>query len=160
MIEPFYPDRIASRILGMGDVLSLIDQAQKAYDQKEAEKLQKVIMDESFTFDNLKEQLQKMRSMGPLENLLNMIPGLNKMKGLTIDERELIKVEAIINSMTKKEKKDHTVINGSRRRRIALGSGTTVSDVNRLIKQYIEMKKMLKMFKGKKGLKLPKFPPF
>ncbi|NWF76930.1 MAG: signal recognition particle protein [Nitrospirae bacterium] len=160
MLEPFYPERVASRILGMGDVLSLIEQAQKTFDQKEAEKLQKAILDESFTFDHLKEQLAKMRSMGPLENLINMIPGLNKVKNLNIDEKELIKVEAIINSMTKKEKKDHTIINGSRRKRIAIGSGTTVTDVNRVIKQYIEIKKMLKMFKGKKGFKLPKFLPF
>lgn len=160
MLEPFYPDRIASRILGMGDVLSLIEQAQQTFDQKEAEKLQKAIMDESFTFDDLRGQLQKMRSMGPLENLLTMIPGFNKIKNLNIDERELVKVEAIINSMTKKEKRDHTILNGSRRRRIALGSGTTVPDVNRVIKQYVEIKKMLKMFKGKKGFKLPKFLPF
>jgi signal recognition particle subunit SRP54 len=160
MLEAFYPDRVASRILGMGDVLSLIEQAQKTFDQKEAEKLQKTIMDESFTFGDLKDQLQKMRSMGPLENLLNMIPGLNKIKNLDIDERELAKVEAIINSMTKKERRDHNVINGSRRRRIAMGSGTTVADVNRVTKQYIEIKRMLKMFKGKKGFKLPKFLPF
>jgi len=160
MLEAFYPDRVASRILGMGDVLSLIEQAQKTFDQKEAEKLQKTIMDESFTFGDLKDQLQKMRSMGPLENLLNMIPGLNKIKNLDIDDRELAKVEAIINSMTKKERRDHNVINGSRRRRIAMGSGTTVADVNRVIKQYIEIKRMLKMFKGKKGFKLPKFLPF
>ncbi len=160
MLEPFYPERIASRILGMGDVLSLIEKAQKSFDQKEAEKLQKAIIDERFTFDDLKEQLVKMRNMGPLENILSMIPGFNKIKNLNIDEKELIKVEAIINSMTKKERKDYTIINGSRRRRIAMGSGTTVTDVNRVIKQYIEMRKMLKMFKGKKGFKLPKFLPF
>lgn len=160
MLEPFYPDRVASRILGMGDVLGLIEQAQKTFDQKEAEKLQKTIMDESFTFDDLGEQLRKMRSMGPLENLLTMIPGLNKMKDINIDERELVKVEAVINSMTRKEKRNHNIINGSRRKRIALGSGTTVADVNRVIKQYIEIKKMLKMFKGKKGFKMPKFMPF
>lgn len=160
MLEPFYPERIASRILGMGDVLSLIEKAQKSFDQKEAEKLQKAIIDEKFTFDDLKEQLVKMRNMGPLENILSMIPGFNKIKNLNIDEKELIKVEAIINSMTKKERKDYTIINGSRRRRIAMGSGTTVTDVNRVIKQYIEMRKMLKMFKGKKGFKLPKFLPF
>jgi signal recognition particle subunit SRP54 len=160
MLEPFYPDRIASRILGMGDVLSLIEQAQQTFDQKEAQKLQKAIMDEAFTFDDLRDQLQKMRSMGPLENLLNMIPGMGKIKDLNVDERELVKVEAIISSMTKKERKDHNLINGSRRRRIAMGSGTTVADVNRVIKQYIEIKRMLKMFKGKKGFKLPKFLPF
>jgi len=160
MIEPFYPDRIASRILGMGDVLSLIEQAQQTFDKKEAEKLQKTIMDDSFTFDDLREQLRKMRSMGPLENLLNMIPGFSKMKDINVDERELVKVEAIINSMTRKEKRDHNIIKGSRRRRIALGSGTTVADVNRVVKQYIEIKRMLKMFKGKKGFKLPKNLPF
>jgi signal recognition particle subunit SRP54 len=160
MLESFHPERIASRILGMGDVLSLIEQAQKSFDQKEAEKLQKAIMDETFTFNDLKDQLQKMRSMGPLENILRMIPGFNKIKDMDIDEKELVKVEAIINSMTKKERRDHSIINGSRRRRIAVGSGTTVANVNRVIKQYIEIKKMLKMFKGKKGFKLPKFPLF
>ncbi len=160
MLEPFHPERIASRILGMGDVLSLIEKAQKSFDEKEAEKLQKKILDESFTFEDLREHLKKLRSMGPLENILNMIPGFNKIKNLEVDERELVKVEAIINSMTKKERMNHTIINGSRRRRIAMGSGTTVADVNRVIKQYIEIKKMLKMFKGKKGIKLPKFFPF
>ena len=159
-LESFHPERIASRILGMGDVLSLIEQAQKSFDQKEAEKLQKAIMDETFTFNDLKDQLQKMRGMGPLENILRMIPGFNKIKDMDIDEKELVKVEAIINSMTKKERRDHSIINGSRRRRIAVGSGTTVANVNRVIKQYIEIKKMLKMFKGKKGFKLPKFLPF
>ncbi|MCX5720240.1 MAG: signal recognition particle protein [Nitrospirae bacterium] len=160
MLEPFHPERIASRILGMGDVLSLIEHAQKSFDQKEAEQLQKAIMDESFTFDDLKDQLKKLRTMGPLENILSMIPGFNKMKNIDVDEKDLIKIEAIINSMTKKEKRNHAIINGSRRRRIAIGSGTTVPDVNRVVKQYVEMKKMLKMFKGKKGFKLPKFLPF
>ncbi|MFH0933156.1 MAG: signal recognition particle protein [Nitrospirota bacterium] len=160
MLEPFYPERIASRILGMGDVLSLIEKAQKSFDQKEAEKLQKAIIDESFTFDDLREHLKKLRSMGPLENILSMIPGFQKMKNLDVDEKELVKVEAIINSMTNKERKKHNIIDGSRRRRIATGSGTTAADVNRVIKQYIEIKKMLKMFKGKKGIKLPKFLPF
>jgi len=160
MLEPFYPERIASRILGMGDVLSLIEKAQKSFDMKEAEKLQKTILEESFTFDDLRDHLKKLRGMGSLENILNMIPGFNKIKNLDIDERELIKVEAIINSMTKQERRNHHIIDGSRRRRIASGSGTIVADVNRVIKQYIEMKKMLKMFKGKKGIKLPKFLPF
>ena len=160
MLDPFYPERIASKILGMGDVLSLIEKAQKSFDQKETEKLQKTIMDESFTFDDLKDQLKKLRNMGPLENILSMIPGFNKIKNLDIDEKEFVKVEAVINSMTKKERRDHNIINGSRRRRIAMGSGTTVADVNRVIKQYVELKKMLKMFKGKKMIKLPKFLPF
>ena len=160
MLESFYPERIASRILGMGDMLGLIEQAQKSFDQKEAEKLQKAILDETFTFDDLKDQLKKLRSMGPIENILNMIPGVQKIKNLTVDEKEFIKVEAIINSMTKKERRDHTILNGSRRRRIAIGSGTTVADVNRVVKQYIELRKMLKMFKGKKTVKLPRFLPF
>ena len=157
MLEPFHPDRIASRILGMGDVLSLIEQAQKSFDQKEAETLQKRILEDSFTFDDLKEQLKKVRSMGPLESVLGMIPGFNKVKNITVDEREFVKVEAVINSMTAREKVNHNLLNGSRRKRIALGSGTTVADVNRVIKQYVELKKMLKMFRGKKNIKLPKF---
>jgi signal recognition particle subunit SRP54 len=160
MLEPFHPDRVASRILGMGDVLSLIDKAQQNFDQKEAEKLQDRIMADSFTFDDLREQLRKVRSMGPLENLLGMIPGMGKLKNINVDEKEFIKVEAIINSMTKKEKINHNVLNGSRRKRIARGSGTTVADVNRVIKQYIELKKMLKRFKGKKKLSLPDAFPF
>ena len=160
MLEPFYPERIASRILGMGDVLGLIEQAQKTFDQKEAEKLQRAIIEDSFTFEDLREHLKKLRNMGPLENILGMIPGFNKMKNMEVDERELVKVEAIINSMTQRERKNHALIDGSRRRRIATGSGTTVADVNRVIKQYVEIKKMLKMFRGKKGIKLPKILPF
>ncbi|MEW6109330.1 MAG: signal recognition particle protein [Nitrospirota bacterium] len=160
MLEPFYPDRIASRILGMGDMLSLIEQAQKTFDQKEAETLQKRIMEDSFTFDDLREQLKKIRNMGPIESILGMIPGLGKVKNLNVDEREFVKVEAIINSMTKKERTNHNLLNGSRRKRIAIGSGTSVSDVNKVIKQYVELKKMLKMFKGKKGFKMPKVFPF
>jgi signal recognition particle subunit SRP54 len=159
MIEPFHPDRIANAILGMGDVLTLIEKAQRAFDEKEAQKLQEKILGESFTFEDLRDQLRKMRSMGPLENLLNMIPGFSKLKGIKIDEKELVKVEAIINSMTSEERRNHNILNGSRRRRIALGSGTTVTDVNRVIKQYMEMRKMLKMFKKGKG-KIPKILPF
>jgi signal recognition particle subunit SRP54 len=160
MLEPFHPDRVASRILGMGDVLSLIEQAEQAFDRKEAEKLQEKILSDSFTFEDLRDQLRKVRSMGPLENLLSMIPGFNKVKDITIEEREFVKVEAIINSMTREERRNYSIINGSRRRRIAQGSGTSVSDVNKVIKQYLEMKKMLKMFKGKKGIRLPKVLPF
>jgi signal recognition particle subunit SRP54 len=156
MIEPFHPDRIASRILGMGDVLSLIEQAQKSFDQKEAEHLQKRILEDSFTFDDLRDQLKKIRSMGPIESLLGMIPGMNKVKNLHVDEKEFVKTEAIINSMTKKERANHNLLNGSRRKRIALGSGATVAEVNRVIKQYVELKKMLKMFRGKKNIKMPK----
>ncbi|NTU42536.1 MAG: signal recognition particle protein, partial [Nitrospirales bacterium] len=163
MLEPFYPDRIASRILGMGDVLTLIEQAQQSFDQKEAEKLHKRIMEDSFSFEDLRDQLKKIRNMGPLENILKMIPGMGKaLKDVKVDEKEFVKIEAIINSMTGKERNDHNLLNGSRRKRIAMGSGTTVADVNRLVKQYLEMKKMMKMFKGmgKKGFRLPKMPPF
>lgn len=164
MLEPFYSDRIANRILGMGDVLTLIEKAQKSFDQNEAEKLHKRIMEESFSFEDLRDQLKKIRNMGPLENLLNMIPGMNKaLKDIKVDEKEFVKIEAIIDSMTKDERINHNIINGSRRKRIAMGSGTTVADVNRLIKQYLEMKKMMKMFKGgkgKKGFRLPNIMPF
>ena len=160
MLEAFYPERIASRILGMGDVLTLIEQAEKAYDRKEAEKLQEKILGETFTFEDLKEQLKKLRSMGPIENILGMIPGLGKMKNVSVDEREFVKIEAVIDSMTREERRNHHIMNGSRRRRIAEGSGTTVTDVNRVVKQYVEMKKMMKMFKGKKGIRLPKILPF
>ncbi|MFO0752840.1 MAG: signal recognition particle protein [Thermodesulfovibrionales bacterium] len=161
MIEPFYPDRVAGRILGMGDVLSLIEQAQQSFDQKEAEKLQKSIIEESFSFEDLRDQLKKIRNMGPIENLLSMIPGMGKaLKEVKVDEKEFVRIEAIINSMTPEERRNHQIINGSRRKRIAMGSGTTAADVNRLIKQYLEMKKMMKMFKGKKGFRLPKGMPF
>jgi len=161
MLEPFHPERVASRILGMGDMLSLIEQTQNAFEQKEAEKLQEKILGESFTFDDLKEQLKKIRNMGPLENILNMIPGMsNKMKGVSVDGKELARTEAVINSMTLAERRNHNLLNGSRRKRIAMGSGTTAADVNRVVKQYVELKKMLKMFKGKKGIKLPKGLPF
>lgn len=160
-LEEFHPDRIAKRILGMGDVLSLIEQAQRAYDQKEAEKLREKIEKESFTFDDLREQIRKMRKMGPLENILSMLPGANKiLKEVKIDEREFIKVEAIINSMTPEERKNPKIINTSRRIRIAKGSGTTINDVNRLIKQFNEMKKMMKKLKHGKGFKLHRFFPF
>ncbi len=163
MLEPFHPDRIAKRILGMGDIISFIEQAQDTFDRKEAEKLQEKIVEDRFTFDDLRDQLKKLRSMGSIENILGMIPGMGKaMKDIKVDEREFVKIEAIINSMTKKERNDHTIINGSRRKRIAIGSGTTVTDVNRLLKQYLEMRKMMKMIKGggKKGFRLPKFMPF
>jgi signal recognition particle subunit SRP54 len=158
MLEVFHPERIASRILGMGDVLSLIEQAEQAYDRKEAEKLQEKILGESFTFEDLKEQMKKLRNMGPIENLLSMIPGFGKVKNVSVDEKDFVKVEAIINSMTMDERRNHNILNGSRRRRIAAGSGTTVTDVNRVIKQYVEMKKMLKMFKGKRGMRIPNLP--
>lgn len=160
-LEEFYPNRMANRILGMGDVLTLIEQAQKAYDEKEAEKLKKKIEKEEFTFEDLRDQIRKMRKMGPLENILSMLPGAHKiLKDIKIDEREFVKVEAIINSMTPEERRNPKILNASRRIRIAKGSGTTVTDVNRLIKQFNEMKKLMKKMKHGKGFKLPKIFPF
>lgn len=147
-IEPFHPDRMASRILGMGDVLSIIEKAQNAFDEKQALELQKKLKNQEFDFEDFLNQLQQMKNMGPIEDLLEMIPGVNskKLKGLSVDEKELKHTEAIIQSMTKKERQNPTIINGSRRKRIAQGSGTTVSNVNRVIKQFDDMKKMMKKF--------------
>lgn len=158
-LEPFHAERIASRILGMGDVLSLIEKVQKSYDIKEAERLEKKVREDDFDLDDLRLQIRKIKSMGSIESLLSMIPGFNRMKGISVDTKEFVKIEAIINSMTPEERRNPSILNGSRRRRIALGSGTTVADVNRLLKQYNEMKKLMKAFKGKKGLRLPNILP-
>ncbi|MEK7238524.1 MAG: signal recognition particle protein, partial [Nitrospirota bacterium] len=142
-LEPFYPERMASRILGMGDIVSLVEKAQEAVNIKEAVKLQKKLSENKFTFEELKDQLSQIRKMGPLENILSMIPGMGKqIKGMSVNDKELVKIEAIINSMTKQERGNYVIMNGSRKKRIAMGSGTTVADVNRLIKQYLQMKKM------------------
>lgn len=162
-LEPFHPERMASRILGMGDVLTLIEKAQESVDQEKAKELEEKMRTMSFTFDDFLEQLEQVRKMGPLDDLLSMLPGANKIKGLKniqVDEKQLSRVEAIIRSMTKEEKRNPEIINASRRKRIAKGSGTSVQDVNRLLKQFAEMKKMMKqmtsMAKGKrKGFKLP-----
>ncbi|HLS35097.1 MAG TPA: signal recognition particle protein [Bacillota bacterium] len=157
-LEAFHPERMASRILGMGDVLTLIEKAESQVDEKQAKELEEKIRTMSFTFDDFLEQMGQVRNMGPLEDLIAMIPGANRMKGLQnaqIDESQLAQVEAIIQSMTKEERVDPDIINASRRRRIAKGSGTSVPQVNRLIKQFNEMKKMMKqmtnMGKGKRG---------
>jgi signal recognition particle subunit SRP54 len=157
-LEPFHPDRMASRILGMGDVLSLIEKAQLHFDQKQALELEKKIRKETFTLNDFKDQLRQIKKMGSLEQMMQMIPGLNRMKGLkeaAPDEKELVRVEAIINSMTPEERKSYQLINGSRRRRIAKGSGTTVQDVNKLLKNFEQMQKMLKQFQkgGRKAFK-------
>jgi signal recognition particle subunit SRP54 len=157
-LEPFHPDRMASRILGMGDVLSLIEKAQQDVDETKAREMQQKMMSASFTLDDFLEQLAQVRKMGPLDELLGMIPGMNKMKGmknLQVDEKQISHVEAIIRSMTPAEKVDPDIINPSRKKRIANGSGTTIQDVNRLLKQFKDMKKMMKqmmggMAKGKK----------
>jgi signal recognition particle subunit SRP54 len=145
-LEPFYPDRLASRILGMGDVLSLIDKVQQNVEQKEAQRLQQAFQKQQFTLEEFQLQLQQIKRMGSMSSLLEMIPGAKKLAS-QVDadkaEQELKRVEAIINSMTRQERRNPALLNGSRRRRIAEGSGTTVTDVNRLMKQFMEMKKMM-----------------
>lgn len=156
-LEPFYPDRMASRILGMGDMLSLIEKAQSAFDADQAKEIEKKLRKEDFTLDDFLTQLQQVKKLGSMEQILSMIPGVgNKLKDVEIDEKELKRVEAIIQSMTRKERRDPAIINGSRRKRIASGSGTKVQDVNKLLKQFVEARKMMKKFQemqktGKKG---------
>ena len=162
-LEVFYPDRMASRILGMGDVLSLIEKAQATFDDKKARELEKKIRKNAFTLGDFKEQIQQIKRMGSLDQILGMIPGVNKIKGikgLQPDEGELVKIEAIINSMTKKERLNHTILNGSRRKRIAKGSGTSVQDVNKLIKNYVQARNMIKKLNtnGMKGFKRGMLP--
>lgn len=165
-IEPFYPDRMASRILGMGDVLTLVEKAQQAFDENEAKAMEKKFRENSFTLNDYLSQLRQMRKMGPLDQLLGMIPGMGNLKGLQdakIDENEFNRVEAILCSMTNAERNDPTILNGSRRRRIALGSGTTVQEVNQLVNKFNEMKKMFRAISGaeesgKRRKRLPNFP--
>ena len=162
-LEVFYPDRMASRILGMGDVLSLIEKAQATFDDKKAIELEKKIRKNAFTLGDFKEQIQQIKRMGSLDQILGTIPGVNKVKGikgLQPDEGELVKIEAIINSMTKKERLNHTILNGSRRKRIAKGSGTSVQDVNKLIKNYVQTRNMIKKLNtsGMKGFKRGMLP--
>jgi signal recognition particle subunit SRP54 len=151
-LELFHPDRMASRILGMGDMLSLIEKAQTAFDERKARELEKKVRRAEFTLEDFRDQLRQIRRMGSLDNLLKMIPGFNKLKGvgpLHLAEKELVRIEAMINSMTPQERRNHAIINGKRRLRIAKGSGTAVQDVNRMLKQYGMMRKMLgKMKKG------------
>lgn len=159
-LEPFHPDRMASRILGMGDVLSLIEKAQDQFDENEARKLEKKLRHNEFDLEDFRTQLKQVKKIGSLEDILSMMPGMGKlkdMKNLQPDEKELIKVEAIINSMTAEERRRHKIINGSRRRRIARGSGTTVQDVNRLLKNFVQTKKMMERFTKKGGLNMPSF---
>ena len=155
-IEPFYPDRMASRILGMGDVLSLIEKAEQAYDAKQAEALEKKIRESTFTLDDYLDQFAQLKKMGNLESIMGMIPGVNKsaLKDAKIDEKQLARTEAIIRSMTKKEREKPEIINASRKVRIAKGSGVAVEDVNKLLKQFDNTKKMMKQFAspGKRGM--------
>jgi len=156
-LELFHPERMASRILGMGDVLSLIEKAQETIDVKKAQELEKKLLKDSFTLEDFREQLQQVKKMGSIDQILSMVPGLGRLKlpkDLSGTEKDLARVEAIMNSMTKQERRSPEIINGSRRLRIAKGSGTTVQDVNQLLKQYLQMKKMLRQFKrgGMRGL--------
>jgi len=165
-LEAFHPDRMASRILGMGDVLTLIEKAEAAIDERKAKELEKKIRKDSFTLEDFRDQLQQVRKMGSLESILGMIPGLpKKMKaagGLDFDEKGLIRVEAIINSMTPKERANYMIIDGSRRLRIARGSGTSVQEINQLLKRYAQARKMMKQFTkmGEKGLGRGRVPFF
>ncbi|MBW2506212.1 MAG: signal recognition particle protein, partial [Deltaproteobacteria bacterium] len=154
-LEVFHPDRLASRILGMGDVLSLIEKAEAVVDKKKAEKLAKKIRKSEFSLEDFRDQIQQIKKMGSLEQIMGMIPGLNKMKQIQNmpkpDDSELVRTEAIINSMTRVERRNYQIINASRRQRIAKGSGTSVQDVNRVIKSYSQMLKMMKKMKGFSG---------
>ncbi|MGD1974496.1 MAG: signal recognition particle protein [Desulfobacterales bacterium] len=157
-LEPFHPDRLASSILGMGDVLTLIEKAQDVVDEKKAVELEKKLRKNQFTLEDFRDQMRQVRKMGSLGDIMKMIPGMGKlkqMKNMDLDETELVRIEAIINSMTPLERRRHGIINGSRRRRIAKGSGTRVQDVNRLLKDYTQLLKMLKKI-NKGGM--PGFP--
>ncbi len=154
-LEEFHPDRMANRILGMGDVLSLIEKAEAAIDSEEAEKLMKKLKKNQFTFSDFLSQLQQLQKMGPLDQIVGMLPGMNTsaLKGMQVDEKDLKHIEAIIYSMTPQEREQPSVINGSRRYRIAQGSGTSIQQVNRLLKQFEQMKKMMKKFNDPKSIK-------
>ena len=156
-LEPFHPDRVVSRVLGMGDVLSLIEKAEEAVSIEDAEKLEQKLRRDEFTLEDFRDQLRTIKKMGPLEQILGMLPGMGGLKEMTaargqVDDKQLARVEAIINSMTVRERRNHQLINGSRRKRIAKGSGTSVEEVNRLLKQFVQMKKMLKQLGGMVGL--------
>ncbi|MBA3640347.1 MAG: signal recognition particle protein [Acidobacteriota bacterium] len=156
-LEPFHPDRVVSRVLGMGDVLSLIEKAEEAVSVEDAQKLEEKIRKNAFTLEDFRDQLRTIKKMGPIEQILGMLPGMGNLKDMAaargqVDDKQLGRVEAIINSMTAKERNNHQLINGQRRKRIAKGSGTSVEDVNRLLKQFVQMQKMLKQLGGMAGL--------
>jgi signal recognition particle subunit SRP54 len=165
-LEPFHPDRVAQRILGMGDVLSLIEKVEQNIDQKKAEEMQRKIIENEFTLGDFRDQIRQLRKLGPLEGILGMMPQIGPLKGLKdvkVDEKEITRIVAIIDSMTEDERNNHMIINGARRRRIAKGSGVSVQEVNNLLKQYAQAKKMMKSFStgsfmGKRLGKL-KLPP-
>lgn len=158
-LEVFYPDRMASRILGMGDVLTLIEKAQANFDEEKAKEMQQKFRKQQFNLNDFKEQLQQMKSMGSMSDIMQMIPGMNKkaMKGMDVSDKEMVKSEAIINSMTHLERENPQIINASRRKRIALGSGTKVQDVNKLLKGFEQSKKMMKQFSSIGNKKQGKF---
>ena len=145
-IEPFHPDRMASRILGMGDIMTLIEKAEQSFDEKKAEELERKLRQNRFTLEDFLEQMDQLKNMGPIQDVIGMLPGVNAgaLKGAVIDEKALPRVEAIILSMTKDERENPSILNSSRKRRIAKGSGTRVEDVNRLLKQFDMMRKMVK----------------
>ena len=162
-LEAFHPDRMASTILGMGDVLTLVEKAQAVVDEKQAAELEKKLRKSQFTLEDFRDQMVQVRKMGSLSDLLKMIPGVGaskQFKNLQVDDGELVKVEAIINSMTREERRKHQMINGSRRRRIARGSGTRIQDVNRLLKNYTQVLKMMKKInqRGMRGLQRGMLP--
>jgi signal recognition particle subunit SRP54 len=158
--EPFHPDRVASRILGMGDVLSLVEKAQETVDQKSAEEMLRKLREDAFTLEDFRNQLKQVRQLGPLDQILGMLPFGKALKGspkeLDAEQADLGRFDAIIASMTPTERRHPETINGSRRQRVARGSGTSVQDVNRLLKQYAQLRKMMKQFKGLEGKKLPR----
>src|SRR5829696_465121 len=154
-LEAFHPERVVSRVLGMGDVLSLIERAEAAIDQDDAERLEQKIRSNEFTLEDFRDQLKTIRKMGPIEQIVGMLPGIDNMKGLAEnkpDEKQVSRIEAIINSMTPDERRKQHIINGSRKKRIAKGSGTTVEEINRLLKQFVQMQKMLKSLGGLAGM--------
>lgn len=163
-LEPFYPDRIAQRILGLGDIQTLIEKMQAAIEEDKAKQMAEKIMNAEFTLEDLRDQIRMIRNLGPMEQILKMIPGVgSKIKDLKVDEKQFVKIEAIINSMTPEERVKPHIINGSRKKRIARGSGTTILDVNKVLKQYEEMKKMMKKMKKMSkggGFNLPFKLPF
>lgn len=154
-LDWFYPDRMASRILGMGDVLTLIDKAQQAFDEKQAEELERKIRQQSFTLDDYLEQMKQMKKLGSFSDILGMLPGINKkaIDGMSFDERKIDRIQAIITSMTKAERQNPEIINSSRKRRIALGSGMQVQDVNQFLKSFEQMQKLMKQFSNPKKMK-------
>jgi signal recognition particle subunit SRP54 len=166
-LELFHPDRLVSRIMGMGDILSLIEKAEEIVDKKKAAELQEKMLSDGFTLEDFRDQLKQIRKIGSLDQILGMLPSIGPFKDMQkvkVDEKELVRVEAIINSMTPKERRNHQIINGSRRKRIARGSGTSIQQVNQLLKQYAQTRKMMKGMKNSffgrrlKGMKLPEMP--